>query len=568
MLAVSVVQRGAVFAAVVIAWTLGCARVTTQTAVSDGGPTDRSPTTGAAGADGAGLPPSSLDSGLPPEPASACEAARQQGNAIGCEFYAVAPATIKTPGIRDATCYAAMLANTGTVPVNIAVEYAGMTLDVTRMARTPRGSGAALAYDPLPGGQLPPGQMAVLSLAGGGSVPCPSPVGLGSDLPGALASSTAVAGTGWGHAFHITTSAPVIAYDIFPFGGAISAYSSATLLIPTSAWGVNYVATDGYPADPMLPDENPWVAVAAAEDGTDVTINPSAPIVGSASVAPTGRNQPQAYHLSKGQVLQLGQHDELSGSTIQSNKPVGVWGGSTCMYIPAGKFACDGAHQQLVPVNELGSEYAAVRYRDRAAGAHESVPWTLVGAVDGTTLTYQPAAPAGAPAMINRGQTIRFDAIDAFTVRSGSTDRPFYLAGHMTGTSTLGANAGDGDPETVSAVPPQRWLSSYLFITDPTYRTTNLVFVRRQQNQRFADVTLDCLGTLGGWTPIGGDGTYQLTRVDLVTSGQRNGTCDNGVHTAKSDAPFALTVWGWDDAVSYAYPAGMGVRAINNVVVP
>ncbi|HEY2900787.1 MAG TPA: IgGFc-binding protein [Polyangia bacterium] len=551
----------------IFAGAAGCARVATPAGVSDAGAPDRSAPIDAPGVAGDSLPPPGIDTGQPPEPQSACEAARQLGNAVGCEFYAVAPATHKGIGVRDATCYAAMLANTGTVPVSIAVEYAGTTLDVTRMARTPRGSGAALAYDPLPGGQLPPGQMAVLSLSGGGSVPCPSPAGLGSDLPGAFASSTSVDGTGWGHAFHITTSAPVIAYDIFPFGGAVSAYSSATLLIPTSAWGLNYVAADGYPSDPVLPDENPWVAVAAAEDGTDITINPSAPIVGSASVVPAGKNQPQTYHLTKGQVLQLGQHDELSGSTIQSNKPVGVWGGSTCMYIPAGITACDGAHQQLVPVNQLGSEYAAVRYRDRTTGAPESVPWTLVGAVDGTTLTYQPAAPAGAPAMINRGQTIQFDAIDAFTVGSGSTDRPFYLAGHMTGCSTLAANTMAGDPETVSAVPPQRWLSSYLFITDPSYQTTNLVFVRRQQNQRFADVTLDCLGTVGGWTPIGGDGTYEFARVDLVTDGQRNGTCDNGVHTAKSDAPFGLTVWGWDFAVSYAYPAGMGVRAINNVVV-
>jgi hypothetical protein len=34
-----------------------------------------------------------------------------------------------------------------------------------------------------------------------------------------------------------------------------------------------------------------------------------------------------------------------------------------------------------------------------------------------------------------------------------------------------------------------------------------------------------------------------------------------------SDAPFGVTVWGWDRAVSYAYPAGAAVKPINNVVV-
>jgi hypothetical protein len=49
--------------------------------------------------------------------------------------------------------------------------------------------------------------------------------------------------------------------------------------------------------------------------------------------------------------------------------------------------------------------------------------------------------------------------------------------------------------------------------------------------------------------------------------GHKAADADNGVHTAQSDAPFGLTVWGWDFAVSYAYPAGMSVRKINKVVV-
>ena len=42
----------------------------------------------------------------------------------------------------------------------------------------------------------------------------------------------------------------------------------------------------------------------------------------------------------------------------------------------------------------------------------------------------------------------------------------------------------------------------------------------------------------------------------------------DGAHTAHSAAPFGLTVWGWDAAVSYAYPAGLSTKAINPVVVP
>jgi hypothetical protein len=88
----------------------------------------------------------------------------------------------------------------------------------------------------------------------------------------------------------------------------------------------------------------------------------------------------------------------------------------------------------------------------------------------------------------------------------------------------------------------------------------------------FADVTLDCAGTLTGWQPVG---DYQYTRVDLVTGNFQNvGNCSNGRHEMSSSQPFGVTVWGWGSAasgsvftqyVSYAYPAGASVKKINTI---
>jgi hypothetical protein len=121
----------------------------------------------------------------------------------------------------------------------------------------------------------------------------------------------------------------------------------------------------------------------------------------------------------------------------------------------------------------------------------------------------------------------------------------------------------------VNVIPPQQYLSRYLFLTDPTYKNTNLVFVRQKNKDGvFKDVTLDCAGTLTGWQPVGVQGKYEYTRVDLVAGGAPVGGCDNGVHTASSEVPFGLTVWGFDLTCSYAYPAGMSTQPINTVVVP
>ena len=53
-----------------------------------------------------------------------------------------------------------------------------------------------------------------------------------------------------------------------------------------------------------------------------------------------------------------------------------------------------------------------------------------------------------------------------------------------------------------------------------------------------------------------------------MRGGKGTGTCQNGAHTAKSDNPFGITVWGMDWWASYAYPAGGSAVKLNDVVVP
>ena len=502
------------------------------------------------------------------------------GTTQGCEFYSVAPAV--WPPVSG-SCFAAMIVNTSSAPVSIKVDIDATSLDVSQIARIAKGTGGNITYDPLPSGLLPAGETAMLFLARFDTdeylddVDCPKGI-----VPG-FAHDPAIIDTGRGSAFHITTNAPVAAFDIFPYGGEKGAIVSASLLIPTNAWGKGYIAVDPYQADPALAAVgetcDPFLQVVAAEDATKVTIRPTTDILGGSGVAASPKGTPQTYTLGKGEVLQFKRPftaagddpvlDRLMGSPISSDKPISIWGGGPGVY---GSVQCDSSHQQVPPTTALGFEYVAVRYRDRLPTVHESVPWTVVGVVDGTPLTYDPAPPPGAPTTINGGQIAIFNAPEAFSIRSPDNKHPFYFAGHMTGFTAITTEkkpTDGGEPEFVNAVPPEQWLTAYSFLTDPTFRNTNLVFIRKKAaDATFKDVTLDCAGPLAGWEPVGTAGTYELTRVDLAVKGVPAGTCDNGPHTAKSDAPFGLTIWGWDDIVSYAYPAGGGVRAINDVPPP
>ncbi|NUP08161.1 MAG: hypothetical protein HOW73_19100 [Polyangiaceae bacterium] len=482
----------------------------------------------------------------------ACGAADAFDSTLGCEYYA-------QPTVFG--CYAVAIANTWSSPVSLSVEMGGVPVDVGGFARIPSGNGQSITYEPLPGGMLPPQEVALLFLSNPGTFPC----------PGGVSAPT----NGTEVRFHIESSAPVVAYDIAPYGGGASAVTSASLLIPTSAWDTNYVAVAPYPYGPN--SQSPRLTIVASEDGTTVTISPTANIasgyIDNMPVVGTSQGVPVTYNLSKGQALWFEQQTELTGSPIESNKPVGVIGSSGCINIDS--CCCDGAHQAIPPVRALGSEYVAVRYRNRVDGVEESPPWRIVGAIDGTVLTYEPAAPPGAPTMLSSGEVVEFRASGPFVVRSQDADHPIYLAGYMTG----GMDFDDrGDPEFVNVIPARQYLDSYVFFADPTYPETNLVLVRgKAADGTFKDVTLDCAGVIDGWQPIGA-GDYEYTRFDLVRDNfVMQGTCDNGRREISSDAPFGLTVWGWGSAatepfvstyVSYAYPGGASIQPINNVVVP
>ncbi|MCA9621073.1 MAG: IgGFc-binding protein [Myxococcales bacterium] len=499
-----------------------------------------------------------------------CGAADEAKSSYGCDYWAVKPDLI-TDG--SGACFAAYVANTWDVPVHINVERGGQDLG-TGFIFIPQGQGQGITLSPYDSSAgLAVGEVALVFLSHDTSFPllplCPQPPAVNAE--------TAVLGTGRGSAFNIKTDRPVVAYSILPYGGGPSAATSASLLLPTSAWDTNYVAVNAYAKSQIVLPAQPSLDILAYQDGTEVTLLPKVAVTGGAGVAGSAANTPVTYTLNRGEYLQISQDAELTGSPIQSTKPIGIWGGASCLNVPVGAAACDSAHQQIPPVPALGSEYAGVRYRNRAAATgEEAPPWRLVGAVDGTQLTWTPAPPAGAPTSLNLGDVAEFMAPGPFVVASQDEDHPFYAAQYMTGAEHVGAGfVGEGDPEWVNIIPTAQYLDKYVFFTDPTYSETSLVVIRRPASDgQFRDVQLDCAGTLGGWQPLG---SYEYTRIDLVTGNFQNvGNCSNGRHEMSSDAPFGVTVWGWGGYsttlltayVSYAYPAGASIQTINEVVVP
>jgi IgGFc binding protein len=501
----------------------------------------------------------------------ACKEAEDQKSSVGCDYYAVMMDIVAPYGLG--ACFVAFVTNTFSTNAHITATLKERPIDLARYAKLPVGQGRSLGYadyDPARG--LAPGEVAILFLSNWGGVECP--------VPAPRSTGAFVRGSGIGQAFHIQSDVPVVAFQMLPYGGGNAALTGASLLLPTSAWGTNYVAVNAYRA--LGPETGPSLDVVAYEDQTTVQITPTVAIKGTQGLLPGGpAGVPISYTLNRGEVLQLTQQEELTGSPIISDKKIGLFGGHQCMNVPADVGYCDHAEQQIAPVQALGNEYVALPHRARQTKKAEKYLWRLVGVVDGTVLTYDPPIVTG-PAQTKAAEYVEFETDGPFVVKSQDPAHPFMLFGYMSGGDAFEQY---GDPDFVRVVPPPQWLDKYLFFTDPTYPETNLVVVRkRTPGGTFEDVNLDCYGRLEGWTALGPD--YEMTRTDLVRHDfEPQGKCDNGVHEMTSKAPFGVTVWAWgtpetskgvcDETtdplsftcnVSYAYPAGERVLDVNDII--
>lgn len=487
---------------------------------------------------------------------NACVAQKNNRQSIGCDFY---PAYLEVIDQITYKCFAVVVANTWSAPAKVQFTYNGQNLNAATFARVPKGSGPSItysAYDPMVG--IPVGEVAIAFLSGNNNNACP--------LPPAVGNNGEIKGTTIGKSFHVTADVPVAVYQINPYGvGAVATGSS--LLLPTTAWGSNYIVNT---ASPKLTSP-PSFDIVAQENGTQVKLLPIAALSGGGGIPGGQAKQTVTFNLQQGDVAQIGQDLDLAGSIIETNKAVGVWSASPCMNYPQGVTFCDHGEQMLLPIQSLSSEYPAVPPRPRIM---EPALWRIVGVVDGTSLTYSPAVN-GAPAMLSKGQVADFESTGPFVVKSQDAQHPFEVFAYMSGGAwSKLAMGGYGDPDHVVITPPEQFLRDYVFFSDPTFPETNVVVVRAKNGNQFEDVKLDCLGNLTGWQALG---NYEWARADLSTGNfQAVGGCDNGRHEIASKGPFGISVWGWGTPktqmftsyVSYGYPGGTNVRPINNVTVP
>ncbi len=360
-----------------------------------------------------------------------------------------------------------------------------------------------------------------------------------------------------GLAYRVVSDLPVTAYQFNPLDNTVEVYSNdASLLLPTHALGREYTAVTG---DAVLlgmsaEDDTPinagaFVAVVAVEDDTTVHIEPTAPIVG---------RMPSPVVLDRGQVATIvsahdgGDYGNLSGTRVSASAAVAVFAGNVATAEPILENVCCADHleDQMSPLPAWGSRYAVAPPASPEGTGDDEAVYRITGAFDGTQLQYCPSRPEGAPTTLAAGQTVAFATDKPFAVRSVDPDHAFAVTQFLQSWQALGGER-PGDPAMLVVPAAAQFERQFVFVVPLGYSENRVTIVARGED---GTVRLDGK-PVEDWQELAVlDGLYHRYAQVVVDAGQ---------HVVEADTEVGVSVFGYGEAVSFAYAGGAALRVIS-----
>jgi len=324
---------------------------------------------------------------------------------------------------------------------------------------------------------------------------------------------------------HVTSNDPVSVY------GSNSGIASADayLALPVNALGLDYRIVT-YATTFGLGDQTSF-SVVAVQDGTELTIFNHQ------------TNSTSTVQLHIGQTyLVRGQNmgDDLTGSRVQSNTPVAVFGSVPLVYLPAGCMAGDQIVEQMFPYYSWGKNFVTVSLAGRDASGDI---FRVVAAEDATNISINGSAVA----TINAGDYYETNLTGNNSI---TTSKATILAQFAKGQWCSGMTT--GDPMMMLIPPREQFLTNYTISTVDGFSSwVNIVA---------PDYAIGTIYQDGVLIP-----TSAFSPVPSTTYFGAQRPVAPGSHTFTSVSPFGVFVYGWQSTDSYGYPGGCSLSQIGTV---
>ncbi|MEE2786015.1 MAG: IgGFc-binding protein [Myxococcota bacterium] len=361
-------------------------------------------------------------------------------------------------------------------------------------------------------------------------------------------------------AYRLQSTLPIIAYQFNPLDNEGVFSNDGSLLLPSHALGSDYVATItptlGSGRFPLQPYHG-YVTIVATQPGlTTVEVIPTANVRAGGVVPAIAAASRQSFQLSQGEVLSLEAIDDgdLTGTQIFS--PTGqsfaaFAGHEAAIISDQTPVACCADHleEQLFPTNIWGKTFIVARSEPRRlVDAVTMQPTTpvpdrirILTTSEATNISFVPARPNHPCTNLSAFQVCDMDVDDHMAIIS---NRPIQVA-HL----LLSAGGVEGDPALAFLPPVSQYRGDYAFLIPSEY-DRQFVSVVTEVN---TGVTLDGVDMTASFMPVGGE--FFVARLPVTP----------GSHTLKCPDRCGLMAYGFSNAVSYYFAAGLDLEPRGDV---
>lgn len=324
---------------------------------------------------------------------------------------------------------------------------------------------------------------------------------------------------------HITTTEPVSIYCLNFAGGTTDAYAAfQTESLGTSYRILSYKVT--------LLNSGSALGVVAPNNGTVLTFYNHQ----TGNTSTINLNQGQTYYFEE-----TANGNDITGSTIESNLPVAVFGSVKIVNIPQGCLYGDHIVEQMMPLSSWGRNFITVSLEGRDSSGDI---FRILADQNATSVTINGIFAA----TINSGD---YHEVNLAGMNSISSDKPVLVAQYAKGTSCSGNLT--GDPFMMLIPPREQFLMQYTIgsVAGFTSHHVNIVAPDYAINSIYEDGVLI---PPSAFQVVGTTGYYGAQR-----------TVSQGPHVYSGSFPFGVFVYGWTTVNSYGYPGGCSLSPVATV---
>jgi PKD repeat protein len=328
--------------------------------------------------------------------------------------------------------------------------------------------------------------------------------------------------------------------DVSVFG--LSNYVWSTdgfLALPTKSLGQNYrvLGAQGFVYAPPSGYLYSRMGIAATTDSTHVTITPAFSNV----LSGRQRGIPYSITLNRGQFYQAAAvdltDDDVSGTLVEADQPVAVFGGHDCDSMPPGVAGfCDHLIEEMPPTARWGRRFVTVPLATRNGGD----TFRILAGTDATHVSINGELVATLAAGEVHQQIVAEPAqIEA--------DAPVLVAQYANGALWDNLAGLHADPFMMLFPPVEQWQASYQTVS-PALASD--VFAHY--------VNLVAPTAAAGSIQVDGSSIPASSFVAIGTSGYSGAQLPlaAGAHSLTGTVPFAAVMYGFALTDGYGYPAG------------